>query len=131
MIDVQREPTAEPDVLTPPPYLGALVRERRLELGLTQVELAQAAGISQAHVSEIESGKVVWPSVDIRLALARALKVRPADVLLATGQVAAVELGPGSAPRPVDDEAAALFGRLDPDGQRLILALVRRLLGAR
>jgi y4mF family transcriptional regulator len=37
--------------------LGALVRERRLEIGLTQQDLADAAGTGRRFISELEGGK--------------------------------------------------------------------------
>lgn len=39
--------------------LGSKVRERRKELGMTQVQLAERMGILQPDVSVIESGQVV------------------------------------------------------------------------
>jgi len=37
---------------------GEFIRRLRLEAGLTQQELARLAGVSQAHIAKIESGKV-------------------------------------------------------------------------
>ena len=52
---------------------GKVVRERRLELGLSQEDFADKAGIHRTYVSSIELGKV---QVSIRIAeqLARALE---------------------------------------------------------
>lgn len=36
---------------------GQIIKQQRLRLGLTQTELAEKAGISINHVSNIESGK--------------------------------------------------------------------------
>jgi HTH-type transcriptional regulator / antitoxin HipB len=44
-------------VVDSPTSLGVLVRERREELGLSQVELAGLAGVGPRLVSEIEGGK--------------------------------------------------------------------------
>ena len=49
------------------PYVG-----RRLELGLSKVELAQKAGVDKATVRGMESGKY-WPCWDTRQKLRRAL----------------------------------------------------------
>jgi predicted transcriptional regulator len=38
---------------------GAQLAEIRQQLGLTQVQLAEAAGLSQARISQIENGDVV------------------------------------------------------------------------
>ncbi|WP_051944013.1 helix-turn-helix domain-containing protein [Streptacidiphilus rugosus] len=51
---------------------GALVRERREELGWSQARLAAAAATTQAVVSRIERG-VASPTVDMLLRLAQAM----------------------------------------------------------
>ena len=48
--------------------IGTLVREKRERVGLTQVQLARRAGISQSTVSAVERGTVgeepgVWVSL--------------------------------------------------------------------
>jgi len=71
---------------------GASVRERRLECGLTQTELAARAGVSRQLVAAVEAGRNV-PGVDAALGLARALSTTveelfaepPPDVLAALG----------------------------------------------
>jgi len=37
---------------------GELLRKLRIDAGLTQAQLAQLAGVSQAHIAKIEQGKV-------------------------------------------------------------------------
>lgn len=39
-----------------PPSPGDALRERRIELGLTQAELADLSGIAQGDISKIENG---------------------------------------------------------------------------
>lgn len=39
--------------------IGRAVRERRLALGLTQIELAASAGMTQPALSRLEAGSVV------------------------------------------------------------------------
>ena len=46
------------------------VRERRLERGLSQAELAKAVGVSRQTINSIETGKYV-PSLPLALALCR------------------------------------------------------------
>ena len=36
---------------------GCMVRRRRMELDLTQKELAERSGITQAHISRLENGE--------------------------------------------------------------------------
>jgi DNA-binding XRE family transcriptional regulator len=40
---------------------GAQLAEIRQQLGLTQVQLAEAVGLTQARISQIENGDVVGP----------------------------------------------------------------------
>lgn len=54
------------------PDLGARIRARRAQLGLTGAELAERAGISPSYVSLIEKGVKV-PDEDVAAELARAL----------------------------------------------------------
>lgn len=55
--------------------LAARFKSRRLELGMTQVEVANSAGISQQSIESIESGRTRKPRN--LLDLARALKCNP------------------------------------------------------
>lgn len=55
------------------------VRERREELGLSQVELARLAGVGQHTVSDMESGRHI-PRVDVAILIARVL-MRPVEEL--------------------------------------------------
>lgn len=55
--------------------LAARFKARRLELGMTQVEVAAAAGISQQSIESIESGRTRKPRS--LLDLAKALKCSP------------------------------------------------------
>lgn len=54
--------------------LGARIRESRSRCGMSQMELAEACGISIPYVSDIERGKKCF-SVDILLRIAIALQV--------------------------------------------------------
>lgn len=46
--------------------MGSYIRERRLQLNMTQEDLGDAAGTSKAYISQIELGKVALPSADLR-----------------------------------------------------------------
>ena len=59
---------------------SANVREWRRFRDMTQVDLAKAIGITQAHVSNIENGKR-FPSPEIIASIADALGVTPAGLL--------------------------------------------------
>ncbi|KAF0836525.1 helix-turn-helix domain-containing protein [Nocardia caishijiensis] len=55
--------------------LAESIRERRLELGLTQTQLAERAGLRQPEVSRLESGGGT-PTIGMLERLAHALEVR-------------------------------------------------------
>lgn len=55
--------------------LGEAVRNRRQELGLTQAELAERAGLQQPAVARFESGGTM-PTIPMLERLADALQVR-------------------------------------------------------
>ncbi len=52
--------------------LGQMVHDRRVELGLTQAELAERAGMTQPQLSRLESGGAT-PTVPLLARLAAAL----------------------------------------------------------
>jgi transcriptional regulator with XRE-family HTH domain len=54
--------------------LGERIKERRQELGLTQLQLAQALGVTPQHISVIEKNKRA-PSLDSLAKLAQELGV--------------------------------------------------------
>ncbi|WP_118134021.1 helix-turn-helix transcriptional regulator [Oceanicella sp. SM1341] len=102
---------------------GLRIRERRLALGLTQVDLAARAGISASYLNLIEKNRRAVAG-RVLLALARALDLAPAELtgapeqsLLAALQEAATAKGLASA-RPEE-----LLGRF-PDWARLLAGML-------
>ncbi|QDL91847.1 helix-turn-helix domain-containing protein [Paroceanicella profunda] len=102
---------------------GLRIRERRLALGLTQVDLAARAGISPSYLNLIEKNRRAVAG-RVLLALARALDMPPADFtgaaeqgLLAALQEAATAHGVETA-RTED-----LIGRF-PDWARLLAGML-------
>lgn len=80
--------------------LGDRVREERELKGLSQQQLATAAGIKQSSLSEIETGETKSPAGDTLIALAAHLGVRPE--YLQTGKL------PKDFGRPVDPRLSPL-----------------------
>ena len=60
---------------------GRRIRDRRMEEGWSQEELAQKAGISRTYLSQIERGVATNLSWQVVERLVTALGVRPAEVL--------------------------------------------------
>lgn len=82
--------------------LGAQVRTRRLAAGLTQTELAEAAGYTRSSIANMEAGRQGPPYKDL---------VRLAEVLgLSIVELITTELDPAST---VAFDVPKLFARLD------------------
>lgn len=60
--------------------LGKRIRETRIRLGLTQLEVAEKADTSANYFAQIERGEVN-PSYSMLRAIARALKVKLHDLI--------------------------------------------------
>lgn len=105
--------------------LGIYVRQRRNALGLTQEDVADASGIGRSHLSQVESGKIGLPNVEIRRRLADTLRVRHIDLMIAAGEISEEEVRSGSSPAPSElDEIAA---QLSPDARQALFAVARQL----
>ena len=68
--------------------LGQMVHDRRVELGLTQAELAERAGMTQPQLSRLESGGAT-PTVPLLARIAAALNADLDIALRPHGSVAA------------------------------------------
>lgn len=55
---------------------GAAIRKKRFELGISQEDLANAAGVERSHMGKIERGEHL-PNLVLILRLAKALAVKP------------------------------------------------------
>ena len=60
--------------------LGKRIAKRRRELGLTQVQVNETAGLSDKYLSNIETARSI-PSIDVLMRICAALSVTP-DYLL-------------------------------------------------
>lgn len=65
--------------------LGSFLREARNKAGLSQRDVERETGISNAYLSQMESGKVKEPSPRILHTLSEAYDVEYADLLMAAG----------------------------------------------
>ena len=90
------------------------LRIRRLELGLTQVQLAARAGVSRQLVAAVEAGRNT-PAVDAAMALSRALGTSVEELFGSRPPEAVV----GALGRLLPDGAALRVGRV---GGRLVAA---------
>ncbi len=69
--------------------LGQFIRERRMDLGLTQEQLAERVGegVRQAEISRLEQDRVSLPRRQRLEAIATALGVSIGDLLVTTGWI--------------------------------------------
>ena len=128
---------------------GGLLRQLRAEAGLTQEELAEAAGLSPRSVSDLERGINRTARKDTAELLASALGLAgparpvfvaaargrtPAEEVLAALREAAAAEGPAPGPYlglvPFEERDAQLFYGRDELADRLVRRLADRLDGA-
>jgi len=97
--------------------LGQAIRSIRQQVGLSQKELADAAGIDQSYMSMIESGQRSNPGTRIIARLAQALGVSIDDLAADAGYLPARD-----EPDPLTDQAVRLFRQLPRWRQQDVLA---------
>lgn len=109
-------------------FLGQRIKATRLELGLRQQDLAEAAGISTAAISQVENGDTKNLRLPHLFAIADALKVNPRWLAIGKGPrfmraailalaAALTSMWPGSEPNA---EPSAI------SGLRIMLKRLRR-----
>lgn len=64
--------------------VGQRIAQRRLKLGLRQVDVNEKAGLSDKYLSHIETARSV-PSIDVLMRLCSVLNTTPDAFLLGTG----------------------------------------------
>jgi transcriptional regulator with XRE-family HTH domain len=66
---------------------GVMIRDRRLKLGLTQVNIAKHVGITSTYLSKIENSVMPPPAEKVVLKLAEALNIKNDIMLNAAGKI--------------------------------------------
>jgi transcriptional regulator with XRE-family HTH domain len=61
--------------------MSAIVKRLRKKRGLTQAELAKAAGVTQGYISQLEAGTTKEPGATVAVRLAEALGVPVTELL--------------------------------------------------
>lgn len=72
--------------------LPQIIKDRRVELGLSASELARRAGVQKSTISRLEAGERQTPKVDILIAIAKVLGLRSTDLFVAADWVNEGEL---------------------------------------
>ena len=63
--------------------LGKRIAKRRKQLGLTQIQVNELAGLSDKYLSNIETDRSI-PSIDVLIRICKALSVTPDYLLVGT-----------------------------------------------
>jgi transcriptional regulator with XRE-family HTH domain len=106
--------------------LGALLREERRAAGLSQRDVAERTGVSDAYLSQVERGRHE-PSLRVLTAVASTLGVSLAALLARAG---IIEAGDGDHAARLPGTEAAILGDPDlPEPQRFALLTVYRSFG--
>ncbi|MEU4194852.1 helix-turn-helix transcriptional regulator [Kribbella sp. NPDC026611] len=63
--------------------LPQIIKNRRVELGLSASELARRAGVQKSTISRLEAGERQTPKADILMAIARVLGLSNTDLFVA------------------------------------------------
>lgn len=99
--------------------LGAVIASRRESLGMTQLELGVAIGLSRQRVTQLESGRKPWPAPDIFNGLARALEMPVTELLRAGGVIL---------PETSHEQLEWVTSQLDDDGRDQLADIGRAIL---
>lgn len=112
------------DTTRSPGRFAEFVRRRREDLGMTMVEMSERAGIPQNYISQIESGRILFPRRYLPN-FARALAVSELDLLRAGGY-AADDASETSNAEPDPAELALLMRWRDlaPEDREMVAKLV-------
>lgn len=92
---------------------GGSIRERRIELGWTQAELAERSGVPQADISRIENGRLDVRWSTLRRLLAALAVNAPPRPSLANGRRVTTAPTPASTWRTPDRDSAGETPRED------------------
>ena len=107
--------------------IGKNLRERRLELSLTQREVANSVGVTEATVSRWESGEIDNMRRDKIANLARVLKISPLLIMGMSGK----ENKPSSGKFTANDDEIRLlyeYRKLNDEDKRFVKTLIARLI---
>lgn len=98
-----------------------VLKKRRIELGLSMLDVANAVGVSEATISRWESGNISNLKRENICRLSKALGVSPM-VLMGWGEEAERAASESDA---LDEENLKLFRELPPDKKRQVLDFLR------
>jgi transcriptional regulator with XRE-family HTH domain len=107
------------------PAIGSYIREQREQAKISLRQLAQAAGVSNPYLSQIERG-LHEPSVRVLKAIATALNLSAETLLAQAGLLDESDLRPDAV--PTVEDAVRADPRLNDDQRRALLSVYRSFL---
>ena len=107
--------------------IGQKIKKARLEKGLTQQELGDMVGVQKSAIAKYENGRVVNIKRSTLQKIAKALSIRPSELIFAESPRDAAELHV----RIITDfelmEALKDYYVLSEENQRMVRELIRSL----
>lgn len=103
--------------------IGARVRERRLEVGLSQTQLAEALGITFQQIQKYEKGVNRVAAVTL-YQISRVLNTPLMSLIPRSGTAAPSQ---NSSDDPANSEILVLSARLNPEGRAVLMDVARAL----
>lgn len=110
--------------------ISAKLKQRRKELSLTMLEVAQRVGVSEATISRWESGDIANMRRDKIVTLANALNVSPAFIMGWDDESAIISQEQQDRLPSKDDMTIAMFKQLDNDDKAEIRGEIKQMLKA-
>lgn len=104
--------------------IGARVRARRLDIGMSQEQLGQTIGVTFQQIQKYERG-VNRVSASTLLDIANALNLRIEALLPQESKKGTVDITPFDDPEA--QQIALLFARLNSEGRRVLTGIARSL----
>lgn len=109
--------------------VGKRLRQLRKEAGYDghggQKQFAEAAGLPQSTISDIENGRIGIPGGEKLAKLARALRVHP-DALVSAGG----ESVKSTQPSPEEADLLGIYSQLEPANRAALFAAARAMLNS-
>lgn len=107
------------------PTVGEVLRRARAHSGLSLRQVEQRSGIANAHLSQIERGRIKHPDIGLLLELAHLYRLDPRLITEWAGYVPAGE--PSPALKDLTESALQAFMRLDLTRQYEALEYLKKL----
>lgn len=108
--------------------LGARLKQRRLELGMTLKDVASKISVTMATYQRYETNKIKTLKYETIIELAEALETTPAYIMGWENKEPASAITSSSEADPIDFEIIEAFRLLSPEYKRIALAQIKAML---